>query len=90
MADANVWLREIVKYLVAANTALPTIFSTVDTVVTIVKAVSGSGPSVKERAELIRQEVAGNAAYLAGDIARLEALIAARQAAEAGGNGTDD
>jgi hypothetical protein len=78
MADANTWLREIVKYLVAGNTALPIILSTVDSVALLVRAATDSGPSVQERAEIIRSVVAENAAYGEAEVARLERLIAAQ------------
>lgn len=68
------WLRELVKVLVTANTTLPVILDSVAAVSMIVKAATGSGPSVRERAEIIRQAVAGNDAYGQAEIARLEML----------------
>lgn len=74
------WLRELVKALVTANTAVPVILDTVGAVTLLVKAATGSGPTVRERAEVIRSEIAGNDAYGHAEVARLEAKIAAEDA----------
>lgn len=86
MADANAYLREIIKYLVAANTTLPVIVDTIAGIALLIKGATGIGPSVRERAEIIRAQVAENAAFGADEIARLDAMIAARDSA----TGTDD
>lgn len=74
-------LKAAVQYLVTANTALPVIVTTIDTIAATVKAVTGEGPSVKERAEIIRAVVADNERYLDADIARLEQIVAEQDAA---------
>jgi hypothetical protein len=71
------WLRELVQALVTANTTLPIILDSVAAVSLIVKAATGQGPSVQERAEVIRAAVAANKTYGEAEIARLEAMIAA-------------
>lgn len=64
----------ITTILTGANVALPIVVTFIDSVTLLFKAVGVSGPSVKERAELIRAQVVDNRNYLAADIARLEAL----------------
>lgn len=73
---ATTAIQTVVQYLVAANTALPVILDTVAGIAMLIRGATGSGPSVAERAEIIRAEVAKNDAYGKAEIARLEALIA--------------
>lgn len=68
------WLTELVKVLVTANTTIPVILDTVAAVSLIVKAATGNGPTVAERAAVIHELVAGNDAYGHAEVARLEAL----------------
>lgn len=69
------WLKELVKALVAANAAIPVIVDTVAAVTLLVKAATGSGPSVAERAATIRAQVAENAAYGRAAQAEIDALL---------------
>lgn len=69
-------LTDVTKILVTANTALPIVVSLVDAIALMIKGATDRGPSIAERAEIIRGQVAENKAYLDADIARLDAVIA--------------
>ena len=72
----NEWLKVLVKSLVAANASLPIILDTVAGVTLLVKAATGSGPTVQERAAIIREAVAGNDAYGKAELERIDAILA--------------
>lgn len=72
----NEWLKLLVKSLVAANATIPIILDTVAGVTLLVRAATGLGPSVRERAAIIRAGVAGNEAYGQAELARIDALEA--------------
>lgn len=72
----------VTKTLISANTALPIILTTVDAVALLIQAATGKGPTVAERAEIIRGQIAEARAFRDGEVARLEAIIAAEQASE--------
>lgn len=72
------WLRLLVKDLVAANTAVPIVLDTIGAITLLVKAATGSGPTLAERAAIIREEVAANDAYGHAALATIDALIAAQ------------
>lgn len=78
----------VTQVLVSANTALPILLTTIDAVALLIQAATGSGPSVAERAEIIRANIQQARAFRDGELERLQALIDAQQAL--GGNGTDD
>lgn len=69
------WLKELVKALVAANAAIPVIIDSVAAFVLIFKAATGAGPSVAERAAIIREQVATNAAYGKAALEEIDALL---------------
>lgn len=67
------WLRILVKDLVAANTAVPVILDSIAAISLIVKAATGSGPTLAERVAIIRETVAANDAYGHDAIALIDA-----------------
>ena len=70
-------IADITKYLIAANTGLPVIVSLVDSVMLLFKGAGAEGPTVKERAEIIRANIGEARAFRDAELARLDALIAA-------------
>jgi hypothetical protein len=77
--NANAILETAVKYLVTVNTALPVILTTIDMIALAIKGATGSGPTVAERAEIIRANISAGRQYRDEELARLDALIAAQQ-----------
>lgn len=69
----------VTKTLISANTALPIILTTVDAVSLLIQAATGKGPSVTERAEIIRSNIAVARDFRDGEVERLDAIIAAEQ-----------
>lgn len=76
--NANDVIATAVKYLVSVNTGLPIILSTIDLIALVIQGATGTGPTVAERATIIRDNIAEARAFRDGEVARLEALIAAQ------------
>lgn len=67
-------LENVTQLLLAANVATPIIGGTIMSIAAIIKGVTGSGPSLKELADMLEAQIGKNDAVLRAEIARLESL----------------
>lgn len=65
----------ITELLLSFNVAVPIVFSTVGAVVAIIRGVTGSGPTLSQIAELIKQKTERNDNNGRAEIDRLLALM---------------
>lgn len=67
-------LGQITQLLLTANVATPIIGGTVMAIASIIKGITGSGPTLTEIADMLQQTLGANDAAIRAEIARLEAL----------------
>lgn len=67
-------LGQITQLLLTANVATPIIGGTIMAIASILKGITGSGPTLTEIADMLQQKLGANDAAIRAEIARLEAL----------------
>ena len=72
MANTLSVLEQITGLLLASNVAIPIISGTVMAIASIIKGITGSGPSLAEIADVLEKQVGENNMDIRAEIARLE------------------
>ena len=67
-------LEQITQLLITGNVAVPIISGVIMSIAAIIKGVTGTGPSLKEIADMLEKQVGQNDATIRAEIARLEAM----------------
>lgn len=65
-------LRLVSTYLVEMGTAVPIVFMAIGTIVGLIKAITGEGPDLKTRIQILKDSLGETKQFLLGDIERME------------------
>lgn len=68
-------LESVTDLFIGANVAAPIIFALVGAIASIIRGVTGSGPSLAEIANILEQKLGQNDATIRAEIARMEAAL---------------
>jgi hypothetical protein len=68
-------LQGVTQLLVTANVAAPIVGATVMVIASIIRGLTGTGPSLQELADMIEAQTGKNDATIRAEIARLQAKL---------------
>lgn len=68
-------LSQLTALLLGANAAVPVVFGTITAISSIIKGVTGTGPSLAQLADLVQAQLKANDDFGKAEIERLKAMV---------------